>query len=165
MERLVQGQMGPQRHCGIGPRWSWGFQGRGPLLGSHPGAGLRMCALLLNFQAASALLCSITAPLPSQGANSDSWELPDKSPPRTPISPPRPSYCRPLGRTALWRLLDCINNSITQPCKESRTCPYFRDEGTEARGILESTVLESGEARREPAASVLITCMFPQLQK
>ena len=82
-----------------------------------------------------------------------------------PISPPRPSCCGMLGRRAVWRWLDCIKNSIQQPCKESHTSPYFRDKETEARWIFKATVLECGEARVESAASVLITCTFPPVLK
>lgn len=112
-----------------------------------------------HLPAALAPPCSITAPLYSQGTNVVSWELPD-----TPMSPPRPSLLQqPAGKKGVfWRLLECFQNSIKQPCQEGRIFPYFSDKETEARWILKAIVLECGKARREPAANVFIICTFPQ---
>lgn len=159
-ERLGQGENEIQRHCGIGPM-KLGASGARPL-SWEPSWCWAVKALCFpwtlrqpqHHSAPSQLCFDLKMPTWFPGISQT-----------PPILPPRPSCCSMLGRRAVWRLLDCIKNSIQRPCKESHTSPYFRDKETEARRIFKATVLECGEARVESAASVLITCTFPPVLK
>lgn len=55
--------------------------------------------------------------------------------PRRPhVTPKAPLLQQPAGKKGVfWRLLDCFQNSIKQPCQEGRIFPYFSDKETEAR--------------------------------